>query len=158
MIEVIGKDRAGRSIVIIYGFNIGAASRSQPLTEQLIERIQCYVIRLLDTLSCVPFVVLFCCSGLEVETYPEHLWVSTIFDVITHRYNSNLQGTYMLHASYMLRMYIYMNSTGFKDYQVIDSLKQLNEFMDVSSISHVIVVAFTSLTHVGSIIAALGVR
>lgn len=91
LLEIAGKDRAGRSVVLIYGVNVGAAARTHPLTEHLIERVQAYVIKVLDTLSCVPFVVVFCCSGVEVETYPEPKWVSTIFDVINTRFGVSLE-------------------------------------------------------------------
>lgn len=134
LLDIIGTDRRGRTVVAVYAANISTVSRGMLLTEDLIERIQAFVIQKMDALSCVPFVVVYFCSGIEVESCPDSSWVSALLDVLLLRYAPNLQGSFMVHASFALRMYLFLGN-GFSDFSVVDSLRSLNETIDVAAVN-----------------------
>lgn len=66
-----------------------------------------YVMKIMDTLRSVPYVIVYCSSGVTDDSSPTVSWFNDIFKLISIRYKENLQELFLLHASVWLRMYMW---------------------------------------------------
>lgn len=129
-IQVVGKDRLDRYIVWITAANLPVARISQ-------KRIIYYILKVMESLRCLPYVLVYAYSGISNDNIPKSAVVEVIFDIFYVRYRASLQQFYLLHPTIWLRMYMtigFPSNSFWKDYKVVKSLKSLNGFIDTTSI------------------------
>ncbi len=129
-IQVVGKDRLDRYIVWITAANLPVPRINQ-------KRIIYYILKVMESLRCLPYVLVYAYSGISNDNIPKSAVVEVIFDIFYVRYRASLQQFYLLHPTIWLRMYMtigFPSNAFWKDYKVVKSLKSLNGFIDTSTI------------------------
>ncbi len=63
--------------------------------------------KLMEAFRCRPFVLIFAYSNVTEDNSPSLELMLTIFDLFAARYQENMQQFYVLHASFMARMYLW---------------------------------------------------
>lgn len=101
-ISIVGEDRQGRSVVFITAANLRIPPRYD------VERILLYIINVMEDLRCLPFVIVYANSAVTDDNTPDMGLVQEIFDLFAARYKENLLQLYILHGSFMFRMYLYL--------------------------------------------------
>jgi O-acetyl-ADP-ribose deacetylase (regulator of RNase III) len=70
-----------------------------------LERITLFFLKVLETLACRPFVLVYSYSNVTDESKePDPRIAEVFFDLLDARYRMNLQKFYILHASFYIRM------------------------------------------------------
>lgn len=129
-IQIMGKDRLDRYIVWITAANLPVAQINQ-------KRIIYYILKVMESLRCLPYVLVYAYSGISNDNIPKSSVVEVIFDIFYVRYRASLQQFYLLHPTIWLRMYMtigFPSNAFWKEYKVVRSLKSLNGFIDTRSI------------------------
>jgi hypothetical protein len=120
VIDFIGKDEQNRTLVLIVVANLGHVSKENE------DRIMLYIMKQMETFRCRPFVLVMSYSGVDEQASPDVELVHSIFDLLSarymtplrgfcvlslylYRYQENMQQFYILHASYMIRMYLWVS-------------------------------------------------
>ena len=134
----LGYDRKGNAIIFIVAANLPARGMDN-------RRIISYFMTYMEKLTCEPYVIIFAVSSSLTdqiamnEISSESNLVQLIFDLFYYRYRDNLQQLYILHASLVFRMYIYLylpfvTNVFWKDYIPVESLNDLERYVDIQSL------------------------
>ena len=112
-VRCVGKDRKGRSVVVIVASCLQVALSRCTDDDTL---LLCFM-RVMEHMRCRPYVLVYCVGGQtstgqrsddaeSAEDREQHV-TQLIFDLFSARYQENMQRLYILHASFFFRMYLY---------------------------------------------------
>ncbi|RYH13440.1 hypothetical protein EON65_35630, partial [archaeon] len=112
-VRCAGQDRKGRSVVVIVASSLQLALARCTEDDTL---LLCFM-RVMEDMRCRPYVLLYCAGGQRsvgqaandamVAEDREQRLTQQIFDLFAARYEENMQRLYILHASFLFRMYLY---------------------------------------------------
>lgn len=96
-LQLVGKDVAGRSIVVVSACRVPARSTDP-------DRLIQFVIRTLDREVAGPYVIVYFHSGCRQQNKPELTFFRRIHKALTRKYKKNLQNLYVVHPTIFVKM------------------------------------------------------
>eukprot|EP01040_Poterioochromonas_malhamensis_P005299 gene5299-5682_t len=132
-LEFIGNDDANRTVVLLTVANLGMVPQEDE------DRVLLYVMKLMEAFRCRPFVLIFAYSNVTEDNSPSLELMLTIFDLFAARYQENMQQFYVLHASFMARMYLWtsvpvLSNPYWSKYICAGTIAELGKYMNIDNL------------------------
>jgi O-acetyl-ADP-ribose deacetylase (regulator of RNase III) len=94
LLRVLGKDTKGRTVVFLSGSNLLHAEVYD------VNLIVLHLMKCMEPLRCIPFVVIYGVADLAEPTYPNIDFTQTVYDLFTCRYDIRITKREIRHTTY----------------------------------------------------------
>jgi len=125
-----GKDSQGRPVVVIVGCRL-------PTQRYLLDRVFLYMLKVMDKITDHHYVVVYVHTNMEDKDTPEFAWMKRVYSIIDSKYGDNLRSFYVIHPTFMLRLFEGVVSTFMESdifWSKVHYIEKLEEIYD--PISH----------------------